>query len=88
MGGTLLEEVLQRSRTTHVEPIQLLGMSAILASQARQLRHDRILRGQAAARAMSAKFGRPPIAKVKLGKADSFLRAGKGVRQMPRLAGI
>ena len=54
----------------------------------RQSRRDRILRGQAAARALSIRFGRPPIAKAKVEKAKRFLAAGKGVRQVARMAGI
>ena len=46
------------------------------------------LRGQAAARALSIKFGRPPIAKPKVEKAKQFLASGKGVRQVAKIAGI
>jgi hypothetical protein len=56
--------------------------------QLRQNRRDRILRGQAAARAASIRFGRPPIPVTKVEKAKAGLAAGKGVREVARLAGI
>ena len=43
---------------------------------------------QAAARSLSIRFGRPPIAKPKVEKAKQFLAAGKGLRESARLAGI
>jgi hypothetical protein len=49
---------------------------------------DRILRGQAAARAISTRFGRPPIALAKMDKAKITLTAGKGVCQAGQVAGI
>jgi hypothetical protein len=49
---------------------------------------DRILHGQAAARAISIRFGRPPIAKAKMDKPKITLAAGKGVCRAARLAGI
>jgi DNA invertase Pin-like site-specific DNA recombinase len=54
----------------------------------RQTRRDRILRGQAAARALSIRFGRPPIATAKLEKAKHELANGRGVREAARIAGI
>ena len=54
----------------------------------RQTRRDRILRGQAAARALSIRFGRPPIATAKVEKAKQELAAGRGVREAARIAGI
>ena len=68
--------------------LSLFDVSALLARHLRQSRRDRILRGQAAARALSIRFGRPPIAKPKVEKARQFLAAGKGVRQVARMAGI
>jgi hypothetical protein len=61
---------------------------AMMALHLRQSRRDRILRGQAAARSLSIRFGRPPIAKAKVEKARIAPAAGKGVRQAARLAGI
>ena len=68
--------------------LSLFDVSALLVSHMRQSRRDRILRGQAAARALSIRFGRPPIAKPKVEKAKQFLASGKGVRQVARMAGI
>jgi DNA invertase Pin-like site-specific DNA recombinase len=68
--------------------LTLGGMTAIMAHHLRQSRRDRILRGQAAARALSIKFGRPSLSKRKVEKAQELLAAGKGVRQSARLAGI
>jgi DNA invertase Pin-like site-specific DNA recombinase len=66
----------------------LFDMGTLLAFHIRQSRRDRILRGQAAARSLSIRFGRPPIAKAKVERARIALAAGKGVRQAARLAGI
>jgi DNA invertase Pin-like site-specific DNA recombinase len=66
----------------------LFDIGAMLSLHLRQSRRDRILRGQAAARSLSIRFGRPPIAKAKVEKARIALAAGKGVRQAARLAGI
>ena len=68
--------------------LSLFDVSALLACHLRQSRRDRILRGQAAARALSIRFGRPPIAKPKVDKAKQFLASGKGVRQVAKMAGI
>ena len=66
----------------------LFDMAALLALHLRQSRRDRILRGQAAARSLSIRFGRPPIATAKVEKAKRELSAGKGVREAARSAGI
>ena len=66
----------------------LFDMAALLARHLRQSRRDRILRGQAAARSLSIRFGRPPIATAKVEKAKQELFAGKGVREAARIAGI
>jgi DNA invertase Pin-like site-specific DNA recombinase len=66
----------------------LFDMAALLALHLRQSRRDRILRGQAAARSLSVRFGRPPIATAKVEKAKQELSAGKGVREAARIAGI
>ena len=62
-------------------------VAGMLGFHLRQMRRDRILRGQAAVRGL-VRFGRPPIAKAKLMRAKQELVAGKGVRQVARLAGI
>jgi DNA invertase Pin-like site-specific DNA recombinase len=68
--------------------LPIFDVVAMMALHLRQSRRDRILRGQAAARSLSIRFGRPPIAKAKTEKARIALAAGKGVRQVARLAGI
>jgi DNA invertase Pin-like site-specific DNA recombinase len=68
--------------------LSIFDVSALLAYHLRQSRRDRILRGRAAARAVSIRFGRPPIAKQKIEKAKQFLASGKGVREIARIAGI
>jgi DNA invertase Pin-like site-specific DNA recombinase len=66
----------------------LIEMAALMAYHLRQTRRDRILRGQAAARALSIRFGRPPIATAKVEKAKQELANGRGVREAARIAGI
>ena len=68
--------------------LSLFDVSALLAHHLRQSRRDRILRGLAAARALSIRFGRPPISATKAQRAKRELAAGKGVRQVARMAGI
>jgi DNA invertase Pin-like site-specific DNA recombinase len=68
--------------------LSLFDVSKLFALHIRQGHRDRILRGQAAARALSIRFGRPPLGKSKVEKAKQFLSAGKGVREVARLAGI
>jgi DNA invertase Pin-like site-specific DNA recombinase len=66
----------------------LIEMAALMAYHLRQTRRDRILRGQAAARALSIRFGRPPISQARQEKARRELAAGKGVREAARLSGM
>ena len=68
--------------------MSLFDMASMMALHVRQTRRDRILRGQATARALSIRFGRPPIARAKVEQAERELAAGKGVREAARLAGI
>ena len=68
--------------------LSLFDLSKLFALHIRQGHRDRILRGQAAARALSIRFGRPPLGNSKVEKAKQFLSAGKGVREVARLAGI
>jgi DNA invertase Pin-like site-specific DNA recombinase len=68
--------------------LSMFDLAQMMAFHVRQARRERILRGQAAARAASVRFGRPPIPTVKVEKARQFLAEGKGVRQVARLAGI
>ncbi len=78
----------QHLDTTTSNGLSIFDLSGMLALHLRQSRRERILRGQAAARAASVRFGRPPIAASKVEKAKRELAAGKGVRQVARLAGI
>ena len=73
--------------TTTSNGAALLDMAALMAYHLRQTRRDRILRGQAAVKGI-VRFGRPPIPVSKVEKARRELAAGKGVRQVARLAGI
>ena len=67
--------------------MSMLDLTAMMALHLRQSRRDRILRGQAAARSLSIRFGRPPIPTAKIEKAKHLLAMGKGVREVARLAG-
>jgi DNA invertase Pin-like site-specific DNA recombinase len=67
--------------------LPLFDVTEMMAFHLRQTRRDKILRGQAAVLGL-VRFGRPPIAKAKVEKARIALAAGKGVRQVARLAGI
>jgi DNA invertase Pin-like site-specific DNA recombinase len=68
--------------------LSLFDMAAMMSMRLRQTRRDRILRGQAAARSLNVKFGRPALSVAKVEKAKDFLAVGKGVREAARLAGI
>ena len=68
--------------------MSLLDCGELMALHVRQSRRDRILRGQAAARSLSIRFGRPPIPTIKIEKAKHLLATGKGVREVARLAEI
>ena len=68
--------------------LSLFDLSAMMAGHVRQVRRDRILCGQEIARTVCVRFGRPPISASKVEKAKQGLAAGKGVRQVARLAGI
>ena len=78
----------QKLDTATSNGMSLFDLSTMMATHLRQSRRNRILRGQAAARALSIRFGRPPIAKPKVEKAKQFLASGKGVRQVAKIAGI
>ena len=51
----------QRIDTETSNGMSMLEFAAMMALHLRQSRRDRILRGQAAARSLSIRFGRPPI---------------------------
>ena len=78
----------ERIDTAGSNGLALFDVSALLAHHLRQSRRDRILRGQAAARALSIRFGRPPIPATKAQRAKRELAAGKGVRQVAKITGI
>ena len=78
----------QRLDTATSNGLSIFDLGGMMALHLRQSRRDRILRGQAAARAASVRFGRPPIPAAKVEKARHGLAVGKGVRQVARLAGI
>jgi DNA invertase Pin-like site-specific DNA recombinase len=77
----------QQLDTAGSNGLPLFGVTEMMAYHLHQTRRDRILRGQAAVRGL-VRFGRPPIAKAKVLRAKQELAAGKGVRQVARLAGI
>jgi hypothetical protein len=77
----------QQLDTAASNGLPLFNVTEMMAFHLRQTRRDRILRGQAAVRGI-VRFGRPPIAKAKLMRDKQELAAGKGVRQVARLAGI
>jgi DNA invertase Pin-like site-specific DNA recombinase len=78
----------QKLDTETSNGMSLFDLTGMMAFHLRQSRRDKILRGQAAARASSIRFGRPPIVASKVEKAKLGLLAGKGVREVGRLAGI
>jgi DNA invertase Pin-like site-specific DNA recombinase len=70
------------------QALSLFDISSMMAFHLRQSRRDRILRGQAAARSLKIRFGRPPLGQAHVDKAKMELSAGKSVRQVARMAGI
>ena len=87
-GGVSLWVDEQKLDTVSSNGLSLFDVATMLAAHLRQGRRDGILRGQAAARSLCIRFGRPPLGKAKIEKARQELAAGKGVRQVARLAGI
>jgi DNA invertase Pin-like site-specific DNA recombinase len=78
----------QKLDTAGSNGISLIDLCGMMALHVHQSRRERILRGQAAARNASVRFGRPPISAIKVEKARQFLAEGKGVRQVARMVGI
>jgi DNA invertase Pin-like site-specific DNA recombinase len=78
----------QNLDTSASNGLSLFDFSGMLVHYLRQSRRERIMRGQAAARALNVRFGRPPISAARIEKAKNFLAVGKGVREAGRLAGI
>ena len=87
-AGTSLWMQEQKLDTATSNGMSLFDVASMMAVHLRQSRRDRILRGQAAARSLSIRFGRPPLTKPKVEKTKQFLAAGKGVRQVAKMAGI
>jgi DNA invertase Pin-like site-specific DNA recombinase len=67
--------------------MSLFDLGGMMAYHLRQMRRDRILRGQAAVRGI-VRFGRPPIPIARVEKAKIELATGKSIREIARLAGI
>jgi DNA invertase Pin-like site-specific DNA recombinase len=78
----------QRIDTATSNGVSLLDVAPLMVHHLRQSRRDRILRGQAAARALSIRFGRPPIGKPKVEKAKQFLASGKACDRSPKWQGF
>ena len=74
--------------TATANGMSLFDLAGMMAFHVRQGRREKILRGQAAARGASVRFGRPPIPEGKVERARELLATGKGVRQVARMAGI
>lgn len=87
-AGVSLWLVQERLDTETGNGLSLFEVAGMMAQHLRQSRRDRILRGQAAARSLDVRFGRPPIPAIKVEKAKQYLASGKGVRQAARFAGI
>jgi DNA invertase Pin-like site-specific DNA recombinase len=88
LAGTSLWVEEQKLDTATSNGMSLFDVTSMMALHLRQTRRDRILRGQAAARALSIKFGRPTLSVPKVERAKQGLAAGKGVREIARLSGI
>ena len=78
----------QRLDTATSNGLSIFDLAGMMALHLRQSRRERILRGQAAAREASVRFGRPPISASKVERAKLGLAAGKGVRHVARLTGL
>jgi DNA invertase Pin-like site-specific DNA recombinase len=88
LAGTSLWVEAQKLDTATSNGMSVFDVTSMMALHLRQARRDSILRGQAAARSLSIRFGRPPLTKAKVEQAKQFLAAGKGVREIARLASI
>jgi len=78
----------QRLDTTLSNGLSIFDIAEMLALHVSQSRRAKILQGQAAARNLHVRFGRPPIPVRKLERARTFLATGKSLREVARLAGI
>jgi DNA invertase Pin-like site-specific DNA recombinase len=87
-GGVSLWFNEQRLDTARSNGLSIFDTADMMAHHLRQSRRARILQGQASARSLQVRFGRPPIPVPKLEKAKTFLATGKSLREVARLAGI
>jgi DNA invertase Pin-like site-specific DNA recombinase len=78
----------QKLDTTKSNSLSIFDMAGLMALHVRHNRRARILQGQASARNLQVRFGRPPIPVPKLEKAKKFLATGKSLREVARLVGI
>lgn len=78
----------ERIDTAASNGLSLFDVTALMANHVRQGHRERVLRGQAAARSLDVRFGRPPLPESKVEKARTLLAAGKGIRQAARMVGI
>ena len=78
----------QKLDTATSNGMSLFDLSTMMASHLRQSRRDRIFRGQAAARACRSGLAGRRSPSRRWRRPSEFLAAGKGVRQVARMAGI
>jgi DNA invertase Pin-like site-specific DNA recombinase len=87
-GGVSLWLDDQMLDTAQSNGLSIFDTADMLARHLRQSRRARILQGQASARNLQVRFGRPPIPVPKLERAKTFLATGKSLREVARLSGI
>jgi DNA invertase Pin-like site-specific DNA recombinase len=87
-AGTSLWLNEQKLDTAQSNGLSIFDITKLLVLHINQSRRARILQGQAAARNLHVRFGRPPIPMSKLEKAKAFLSCGKSLREVARLTGI
>ena len=74
--------------TARSNGLSIFDTADMMAHHLRQSRRARILQGQASARNLQVRFGRPPIPTTRVERAKTFLATGKSLREVARLAGI
>jgi DNA invertase Pin-like site-specific DNA recombinase len=87
-AGTSLWLNEQKLDTARSNGLSIFEITELLVLHINQSRRARILQGQASARNLRVRFGRPPIPMPKLEKAKTFLATGKSLREVARLTGI
>jgi DNA invertase Pin-like site-specific DNA recombinase len=88
LAGTSLWIDEQHIDTAESNGMSLFDLGKMFSLHLRQSRRGRILQGLAASRAMSIPCGRPRLSRARTEKAERELAAGRGVREVARLAGI